>query len=352
MSKREQDAYKKGAVIGITLGLPILIFSIFFPIKVEGFWPFIITRASEAHEPVLHDASLPLLSAAVNPDPNPYKAGYELPVSGGVALIGNAGPQGDATPYIENVPNSGQISLHVVRDGESLSVIASLYNVSINTILWANDIKDAKTIQPGDTLLILPVTGVQHKVQKGETVASVAKKYDADVDEIIAFNGLEEGVALSAGDILIIPGGDLAPKPSTKSSGTKKTGGASSKALPTLTGYFGNPLPGAYRSQGIHGYNGVDLAGMPMGSPVYAAAGGTVIVAKANGGYNGGYGNYIVISHDNGTQTLYAHLSSVAVSVGATVAKGDLIGGVGNTGRSTGIHLHFEVRGAKNPFAN
>ena len=102
------------------------------------------------------------------------------------------------------------------------------------------------------------------------------------------------------------------------------------------------------RSQGIHGYNGVDIAA-PAGTPIVASASGDVIIARS-AGWNGGYGNYIVIKHDNGTQTLYAHMSSLAVS-GGTVEKGELIGYVGISGRATGYHLHFEVRGAKNPLA-
>jgi murein DD-endopeptidase MepM/ murein hydrolase activator NlpD len=264
------------------------------------------------------------------------------------------GPEGTVAPYAERESSSGQIALHVVREGESLSVIASLYQVSVNTILWANDIKDASTIQPGDSLLILPVSGVQHKIAKGETLASIAKKYGADAEEIRAFNGLEEGVALASGQTLIIPGGDLAPKKADapkKSSGSAGTVAKKPSSSVTL-GDWANPVPGAYVSQGVHGYNGVDLAGIPNGTPVYAAQSGTVIVAKSGGGYNGGYGNYIVVSHANGTQTLYAHLSSVAVAVGESVERGENIGGVGNTGRSTGNHLHFEVRGGVNPFAH
>jgi murein DD-endopeptidase MepM/ murein hydrolase activator NlpD len=82
---------------------------------------------------------------------------------------------------------------------------------------------------------------------------------------------------------------------------------------------------------------------------LYAAAGGTVIISK-NSGWNGGYGNYVVIQHPNKTQTVYGHMTTTVVSVGQAVTKGQLIGYSGNTGKSTGPHLHFEIRGAKNPF--
>jgi murein DD-endopeptidase MepM/ murein hydrolase activator NlpD len=89
--------------------------------------------------------------------------------------------------------------------------------------------------------------------------------------------------------------------------------------------------------------------GAPVGTPVLASASGKVIVAKPSG-YNGGYGKYVVVEHDNGTQTLYAHLSSVLVVVDDEVTKGEKIALSGNTGRSTGPHLHFEVRGGVNPW--
>ncbi len=272
----------------------------------------------------------------------------DIEITSGSALIPNSGPDGTLPPSSSNA-SGGSISLYEVREGDTLSGIADMFGVSTNTILWANDIKDAKTIQVGDTLLILPVSGVRYTIKKGGTLSDVAKLFDADVEEIALFNGIDPTSPLSAGTELIIPGGNLStPKTVAKAPASSPTRTAT--ALPALTGYFGNPVPGARITQGIHGYNGVDL-GAPNGTPVYASAGGTVIVAKNNGGYNGGYGNYIVIKHDNGTQTLYAHLSSVSISVGQTLEKGTRIGGVGNTGRSTGNHLHFEVRGAKNPFA-
>jgi len=108
------------------------------------------------------------------------------------------------------------------------------------------------------------------------------------------------------------------------------------------------PISGGQKSQGLHGYNGVDLDTYG-GAPIFAAANGKVIISKSSG-WNGGYGKYVVISHGNGTQTLYAHNSQNIVYPGQNVVKGQVIGYIGSTGRSTGSHLHFEVRGAQNPF--
>ena len=315
----------------------------------DAFWPFAITRAANGESPVFHDAEIDLLQAAVNPDPNPAKGGADIAMTEGAALIANTGPGGSAA-YVENKSAKGTITTYTVEEGDSLSTIASSHGVSMNTVLWANDIKDAKLIKPGMDLIILPVSGVRYTVKSGDTLAGIAKKFGGDSADISAYNGLT-GEGLTEGATLIIPGGEIketvTKKAATKT--TKKASNTAARALPALSGYFGNPLPGGRLTQGIHGYNGVDI-GAPSGTPIYAAAAGSVIVAKS-GGYNGGYGNYVVIKHGNGTQTLYAHMSSVAASSGS-IEKGALIGYVGNTGKSTGNHLHFEVRGAKNPFAN
>lgn len=312
------------------------------PLRVDALWPFSVGKAAGPVVPV-HDAEMDLLKPASHTDPNPSKGESEIAVSTG-ALVPVALTSGTLSSSSFSNSTGDSISLYEVREGDSLSEIADMFGVSMNTILWANEIKDPGTIQPGDSLLILPVSGVAHEVKKGDTLASLAKKYKADANEIALFNGIDEDGELSIGTELIIPGGNLAPAPK-KSSGSSSLG----KAIKELTGYYANPVPGGRVTQGIHGYNGVDL-GASCGTPVYASASGTIIVAKGGGGYNGGYGNYIAISHDNGTETLYAHLASLSVSGGA-VALGDKIGTIGNTGRSTGCHLHFEVRGAKNPLA-
>lgn len=329
----------------------------------------------------MHDPSLDLLQAAINSNPNQSQGLVDLALSDDSALLADTGPDGSLPPDTAVGPDDsstnagGSISVYVVKDGDSLSGIAAKFGVSMNTILWANDIKDPKTIHTGTSLIILPVTGIEHTVTSGETLNGIAAKYGANADDIASFNGLSSDASLTSGQQLIIPGGELSgststkttsstksstTKSATKTSSTKiKTGGslADVQANPyrggsgaPLNGYFGNPLPGAIVTQGIHGWNAVDLAA-PAGTPIYAAAAGTVIVSKL-GGYNGGYGNYVVIDHGNGTQTLYAHFSSISVSVGQSVSKGEKLGGVGETGDATGNHLHFEVRGARNPFAD
>ncbi len=286
---------------------------------------------------------VPLLRAALHSDPNPAKGGGDVFVEEGVLVPGK---DIDKKESVMNTRTAnGEINVYVVREGDTLSQIAEMYDVSAKTILWANDIRDMSTIHPGDTLVILPITGVRHIVKKGDTLASIAKKYEGDVEDILAYNQLTDVSEIAIGDTVIIPDGTIAAPQSKKSATPSKTTGVASGGG---SSNFVHPLPGSVRTQGIHGYNGVDLAAS-VGTPVRAAAGGEVIVSRSSG-WNGGYGLYVVVKHPNGTQTLYAHLSKTAVAVGDTVASGETIGYVGNTGRSTGSHLHFEVRGARNPF--
>lgn len=300
--------------------------------------------------PAVHSWDTPVLKAATNLNPNPAQGGGDIAVVDGVALLAESGPAGTIADITVTTPTSDQISLYVVRPGDSLAGIAKAFGVSTNTILWANDLKSSKDIHPGDTLVILPISGIKHIVAKGETLATIVKKYKGDMAEVLDFNRLDAGVKLAIGDEIIIPYGVestvVVPTATSKKIPAEPLHGAGG---PSLAGYFISPLPGGYKkTQGLHGYNGVDL-GTHSGSAVVAAASGIVTVARASG-YNGGYGLYIVISHPNGTQTLYAHLSKVLVTSGQPVSQGTVIGYSGNTGMSTGPHLHFEVRGAANPF--
>ncbi|MCR4284096.1 MAG: peptidoglycan DD-metalloendopeptidase family protein [Parcubacteria group bacterium] len=289
--------------------------------------------------------NMPLLQAALNSDPSPAKGGGDITIINGSALFSDTGPYGSMADIEDAKPESGEISLYVVRDGDSLSQIAKMFNVSISTIIWANDIKKGDLIKPGQTLLILPISGVKYIVKEGDTVKGIATKFKGDADEIIQFNGLADSEKLVVGSEVIIPNGEdssYVPASSVKTVVVRGSGG------PSYSGYYLRPVENAVRSQGLHGYNGVDLAA-PTGTPILASAAGDVIVSRS-AGWNGGYGKYIVIKHSNGTQTLYSHLSEVIVSTGWHVVQGQIIGYVGSTGKSTGPHLHFEIRGAKNPF--
>ena len=281
-----------------------------------------------------------LLSPALNLDPNPAKGGGDTPIVGS-ALLADAGPIGTIAD-ITDAPASDQISLYVVREGDTLAEIAQMFGVSVNTILWANDLPRGAKIREEQTLVILPVSGVRHTVIKGDTIKSIAKRYEASAAEIASFNGVDESHPLAIGQIVIVPDGEIAPAPLRAGKPVIAGGGR------TVGGFFSAPLTRYRKTQGLHGYNGVDLA-TPAGTPILAAAPGVVIVSKS-GGWSGGYGNYVVIKHENGTQTLYSHNQSNAVAQGQKIERGQVIGYVGSTGRSTGTHLHFEVRGAKNPF--
>ncbi len=285
----------------------------------------------------------PLLSANANAIPLSAIGGGDVFVEEG-ALV-SSGPIG-AEEISSSRTDSDEISVYVVRAGDSLSQIAEMYDVTSNTILWANSLTKSTDIREGDALVILPIVGVRHTVGKGETLASIVKKYDANLQEVLEYNSLASADDIVVGKELLVPGGELhtAPKVITSAKPTKTSGAkVSGKGLI-------NPAPGSVKTQGIHGYNGVDLASAGGAFiPVVAALGGEVIVSKP-GGWNGGYGNYIVIKHNNGTQTLYSHLSANTVAVGDWVNQGQKIGAMGNSGKSTGVHLHFEVRGGTNPF--
>ncbi len=245
--------------------------------------------------------------------------------------------------------DNGGIDIYTVKDGDTIGQIAQQYGVTIDTILWANEIDDVSRIKPGDTIIILATNGVQHKVVKGDTVESIAKKYKASSEAIISYNGLPANGELTVGDEIVVPDGikEEVVKPRATLQKRTYTSIGVAKQVAVSRSYYGPPTVNYRRSQGLHRTNAVDLAA-PMGTPTYASADGRVIIAR--NGWNGGYGKYIVIQHPNGTKTLYAHHSKLLVKTGQKVKKGQQIGKVGSSGRSTGPHIHFEVRGARNPY--
>lgn len=304
-----------------------------------------------------------LLRPATNTNPAPATGGGDVSIVDGSAVAPQDGPSGTIADIVK--PKNGTIVTYIVREGDTLSSIAKMYDIPQSTIRWANDLTNKSVIQPGDKLTILPVPGIKYTVKKGDSLASIAKKYGGDAGDIASFNGVDDST-LAVGTDIIIPNGELAATaPTAGTSGTKSTSSGkivkkSSKISepahdvgPTGTtsevAYYIAPLSDYIETQGIHGYNAVDLAA-PKGTPIVASAAGDVVIAR-EGGWNGGYGSYVVISHSNGSQTLYSHMSKVATYDGDHVQQGEVIGYVGATGKATGPHVHFEIRnGIRNPF--
>lgn len=245
---------------------------------------------------------------------------------------------------ISQKPRS-EILDYEVQSGDTISSIAKKFDISTSTIKWANDLKN-DTIKPGQTLKTLPLTGVSHKVQNADTLSSLAKKYSAEQQAILdyPFNDIPDDFKLKVGQILIIPDGvppESKIKPVLKYQPQYLAQGPSS---PTFNAPFGAqfiwPTSGQISQYFAWYHTGIDVAN--RGAPEIAAAdGGTIVVSGWPDGY--GYGNRVVIDHGNGYRSLYAHLSNIYVSGGETVTRGQLIGKMGSTGRSTGVHLHLEV---------
>ncbi len=244
------------------------------------------------------------------------------------------------------------ITEYIVESGDNLWSIATKFNVSLNTLLWANDLNKYTYIQSGQKLIILPVSGVVHHVKSGDTISTIAKKYKGKTDEIIAFNDLSGEGDIYIGDIVIVPNGEM-PAPSLQYAPVW---------VPLANSYFICPIASPCRiTQGLHWYNAIDFSHGKCGEPIYSAAAGTVLKVKLTSSRSrwafGGAGNHLTILHPNGVVTMYGHLANSFVNPGEQVSQGQvvaLMGGVPGTpgaGHSTGCHLHFGVAGARNPFA-
>jgi len=250
-----------------------------------------------------------------------------------------------------NLQYRGGVMDYEVKEGDTVSSIAQKFGISIDTIRWANNLKSINDIKPGQKLKILPISGVLHTVRRGETVYSIAKMYGVSPQAIVdfPFNTFinDETFALAVGQELVVPGGVITKaKPWSSPSKEKAKTEVASLPASALPGdqQFIWPTHGAI-TQGFSWYHrAIDIAD-PAAPPIVAAQGGRVIVA----GWTGvrAYGIHVIIDHGNGYKTLYAHLSSLNVSVGQQVLRGQVIGRMGSTGRSTGTHLHFELRTPK-----
>lgn len=266
------------------------------------------------------------------------------------AVLSSATEAEEATSTFVSEKPRAEIIDYKVEAGDTISGIAQKFDVSIDTIRWVNNLEDNKVLKPGQIIKIPPVTGVIHKVGRGDTVYLIAKKYNTDAQAIVdyPFNTFtnDETFELAVGQILVIPDGVM-PKVAPVYLAQKTPDAGTIVA----SGAFVWPTSGTI-SQRFRWYHpGIDIANK-AGTAVLAADAGKIIIAGWPD--NIGYGNRIMIDHGNGSVTLYGHLSKILVSEGQTVKRGDEIGEVGSSGRSTGPHLHFEIRAsgkAQDPLA-
>lgn len=250
---------------------------------------------------------------------------------------------------INNTTNRQETINYVVQPDDTLSTIAHSFELTSKTLVWANGMSDQDFIKPGQTLKIPPVEGYLYVVKKGETVASIVKKYGGEENAVLNANHLATAEALQPGQEIIIPGGEPpappAPTPVQRRQAQIFGGTASGNAPPSApAGRSRFIWPTSMRkiNQYFRGryHTGLDIEGT-YSTPIYAAAAGRVVYAGSD---RSGYGLHVVIDHGNGYETLYAHASKIFVSRGDAVKQGESIAMVGSTGRSTGTHLHFEIK--------
>jgi len=268
-------------------------------------------------------------------------ARQETAVVGGEVLGESLNNTGVVT--LESNKPWNQVSEYTVREGDTLSSIAAKFDLSIDSVKWANEKVEWTKIKPGQVVSIPPVTGVVYTVKAGETIYSIASKLNTNPQGIVDFPlntfADDETFALVAGQTLIVPDGVMpdAPAPTVAKYANVLTPDAGSV---TAAGTFVWPAYGRITQPFRWYHQGTDIANHDGGA-ILAADAGTVVVS---GWTNVGYGNHIIIDHGNGYQTLYGHMSVLSVVAGQRVARGAVIGQMGSTGRSTGTHLHFEIR--------
>lgn len=265
--------------------------------------------------------------------PSPVVAEY-MGIGGPAFELSNPSPEPTAQTVVRT-----EVITYVVQPGDMVGTIARKFGIDEATVCAANGrlADNPDYLRVGQVLFILPVSGVLHVVEKGDTLEDIAKQYKANVEDIIAFkgNGLSAAPILVEGQELIVPNGK---KPPTVRM-VVAWRGTIPKGAKRGSGSFVWPTTGVITQKYWSQHQAIDI-GWVEGTGVIAADSGYVVQV----GFHEGYGRFVLIDHGNGFQTLYAHFQMYFVEEGQSVAKGETIGLMGNTGRSTGPHLHFEIR--------
>lgn len=249
---------------------------------------------------------------------------------------------GPVYSHIEKIPRRSGMETYTIKKGDTVAGLAAKFGLPVETIVSANggvyELKERKKIS------IPNISGTVYKTNKEDTIEIIAEKFNVSAEGIKAANPGYEKILKTTGGNIVIPKEDEEREIIMSE--------YSENQLPFIRGFFALPAKG-WNWGRLHSSNAVDIANV-CGSPIYASATGIVIEESSEGSWNDGYGNYILIEHENKTQTRYAHNAKNLVEVGDVVLQGKKIALMGNTGNTqgiTGCHVHFEVYGARNPFA-
>ncbi len=234
------------------------------------------------------------------------------------------------------------IHIHTVSSGETLWDIARAYGITVDSILSSNDITNSNRIRVGQELEILTVRGVLHPVAYGESLWEIAERYQVSMNEIILANGISDASKIQPQDRLVIPGATRVLIKDVLVIKRQLQRAFDWPLLGRISSPFGTRVHPVTRVRTMH--NGIDIA-VPSGTTIRASADGRVTYS----GYNGGYGNLVIIDHGDGIETRYAHNSRNHVRAGERVTRGQIIAVSGSTGVVTGPHLHFEIRYRQQP---
>lgn len=239
---------------------------------------------------------------------------------------------------------------YIVKSGDTLSSVGEKFNVSVNSIRYASNLSASDYLKVGQEITIPPVGGLWHTVKSGDTVSSIATKFKVAEQAVIDSNYLFPPYELSVGQQLIIPNAE-APSPMPVSPTISQYASTTLRQVVSRitgdtvgSGSFICPCSKLLISQYFSWYHpAIDIQSVGQSDwGIYSADSGTVVSVEV-GGWNYGYGNRVVVDHGNGYKTTYSHLTSASVYAGQTVGRGEQLGIMGNTGRSYGAHLHFEV---------
>jgi murein DD-endopeptidase MepM/ murein hydrolase activator NlpD len=310
--------------------------------KIREFWPLfvlILTSATIAFGALYYDAQKPVFAETVVLEPFSFSEEQFLDAE----MIRFTLPATDAATLAEGTANREFVefiytnpisySTYIVERGDTISDIAHQFSLkNLSSLIGVNNIENVRQLRAGDRLTIPSMDGILYEIKSGDTIAGLSTRFKITVEDILDVNDLTSQT-INEGSKLFIPGAQLDDETLKKTLNTLFVSPLVAWRLTSPVGYRHDPINGQ-RSY----HNGLDMAA-PMGSPIYAAMGGVISFA----GYSNLYGNYAIINHGNGYQTLYGHMKQTLVRNGQRVVQGEKIGLVGMTGRVTGAHLHFTV---------